>query len=306
MEKQKQEEKIEDLGLGVKIIRPRRFINKDGEFNVVKVGQKEASAYQALVEEKWSRLLIIFIASYIAINLVFALLFMTIGVEYISIEPKSFIENLAGAFYFSVQTFTTVGYGRLVPIGVAANILASLVAFIGLLSFALATSLLFARFAKPVPNILFSKHAVICNYKGGKGFMFRIVNKRSHKIIDVKAGVMAIWLEDVRGVPKRRFANLELELDHIFLFPMNWTVVHPIDKNSLFYHKSKTELENMNLEVIVQIDGYDESFNQRVHANSSYLPEEIVWGKRFAPMVTADKMGMVVHIDKIDDLEMDN
>jgi inward rectifier potassium channel len=179
--------------------------------------------------------------------------------------------------------------------------LSALIAFVGLLSFALATSLIYARFSKPKAQIIFSQKAVVCKYRGITALMFRIVNKRNHKIIDLETEVFATWIEYNNSTPNRKFAKLELERKQIFLFPMNWTIVHPINEESPLCDKTKEELSQINLEIIVQLKGYDESYNQTVHANTSYITKEMVWGERFEPMVTSDEDGTVVWIDRIDD-----
>ncbi|MFK7809117.1 MAG: ion channel [Saprospiraceae bacterium] len=295
-----------DLGLGTKVVSLQRFIRKDGSFNVTRVGVKTWAPYQSLVESSWKQLIVTVVIYYIFINLFFALCFVGIGVESISgIEPKGFGDNLASAFYFSVQTFTTVGYGSLNPITMASNLLAGFIAFIGLLSFAIATSLIYARFSKPKAQIIFSEKAVICNYRKGKALMFRIVNRRNHKIIDLKTAVFASWIDRKKGTPRRNFRNLGLERTQIFLFPSNWTIVHPITEESLLFGKTKEELRRINLEIIVQVKGYDESYNQTIHSNSSYIAEEMIWGERFKSMVTADEEGTVVHVDQIDWTEED-
>jgi inward rectifier potassium channel len=187
------------------------------------------------------------------------------------------------------------------PLSWSAHILSAIIAFVGLLAFALATGIVYGRFSKPKAQILFSQKAVVCKYRDTTALMFRIVNKRNHKIIDVECGLFCTWVENNNGLPKRNFKKLELERQIIFLFPMNWTIVHPIREDSPFYGQSQVSLMAINLELIVQIKGYDESYNQTIHANSSYLAEEIVWGEKFSPMVTSDETGTVVHLDKIDE-----
>ncbi len=298
----KKEQPSNDLGLGTKIVSLQRFIRKDGSFNVTRRGVKGQSYYQNLVEESWRRLLFEIVFYYLVINLFFAIILVGIGVDSISgLSSQSFGHDLMHAFFFSVQTFTTVGYGAMSPVTIGAHFLSALIAFVGLLSFALATSLIYSRFSKPKAQIIFSQKAVVCKYKDTTALMFRIVNKRNHKINDLEAEVFATWIEYNNNTPKRIFAKLELERRQIFLFPMNWTIVHPLAETSPLFNKTKEQLSQVNLEIIVQLKGYDESYNQTVHANASYITKEIIWGERFAPMVTSDEDGTVVWVDRIDD-----
>ena len=121
----------------------------------------------------------------------------------------------------------------------------------------------------------------------------------------MEAQVSATWIEDNNGTPKRQFRKLNLERNTVFLFPTNWTIVHPISQKSPFQGKSKEELRKRQLEVIILIKGFDESYNQVIHANSSYVCEEMTWGQRFAPMVSSDDLGTIVHLDKIDETIFD-
>ncbi|MEO1627634.1 MAG: ion channel, partial [Bacteroidota bacterium] len=226
------------------------------------------------------------------------------------------VENLRGvemdgplpafweAFFFSIQSFTTVGYGAISPTGLWTNVIAALDALTGLLAFAIATGLIFARFSKPRARILFSQHALIAPYHGMESFQFRIVNMRSNKIIDLSARVTMTWLErQPDGRKRRQFAALPLERDQVFLFPLNWTIVHPIDEKSPLWGKTAQDLERMGVEFLILLKGHDETYNQIVHSSSSYISEEIVWNARFQPMYYQHENGTTLEIDKIDDIK---
>jgi inward rectifier potassium channel len=227
-----------DLGFGSGITSGEdRLINRGGFYNILRRGGKAWRPYQALLEMSWLRFFALITAIYIVVNSVFALIYLTIGLEYLSgAEPaNSPVGDFFVAFFFSVQTFTTVGYGAISPTGIAANIIASIDALVGLMGFALATGLFFARFAQPQSSILFSKKAVIRPYKDTpyESFQFQIVNQRNNKLINLSAKVSMSWVsEDEKGRKARRFTLLELERDKVFLFPLNWVLVHIIDKDS--------------------------------------------------------------------------
>lgn len=293
-----------DLGFGTKIQNAKsRFINKDGSLNVHRVGISEWTPYQSLVEMSWTSFFSLSILSYVLINVFFALIFMTLGVEeeLTGIIKKDFFSKFAHAFFFSVQTFTTVGYGTISPNGFLANMVASVDALFGLLSLALITGIFFARFSKPKAQILFSEKAVICDFKDGlKGFMFRIANKRNNKIIDLEVFVTMTWIE---GSAERKFRQLKLERNKLLLFPLNWTIVHPIEDKSPLYEKTKEEILTMKPEFIIQLKGYDDSFSSQIHMNSSYIAEEILWDKKFDTMYQEINGRTVLELDKINNVK---
>ncbi len=295
-----------DLGFGAKITEAgERLINKDGSFNIIRKGKKTWTPYQLLLGMSSTRFTLFSLTFFILINALFAGLFILIGVEQLNGVPKgNFINDFLYAFFFSVQTFTTVGYGGINPVGISANFVASLCASVGLVAFALITGLFFARFSKPRSHIAFSKKALLTTYKEGLHcFQFRIVNTRSHKIIDLEATVIFTWLEAVGEDMKRHYANLKLERRKVFLFPLNWTIVHPIIKGSPLFGKTLTEIAEMHGEFMVMLKGFDESYNQLIHTNTSYIGKDMATDVKFHPMYTASADSpTVLHLDCIDKL----
>lgn len=292
-----------DLGLGDKIMtQGGRLINKDGSFNIIREGQSVWTIYQDLVELPWSRFLGLLTLIYGMVNAGFAFLFWLLGPESLSgMMEKSSLEQFTHAFFFSIQTFTTVGYGSIIPQTLSADLLASFDAFIGLLAFALATGLLFARFAKPKAQIKFSKNAIIAPFGEGKSLQFRIVNLRSNKIINLEAQVTMTWLEEKGTERKRRFQQLPLERSRVNLFPLNWTLVHPIDEKSPLFNKNAKDIKQIETEILVLIQGFDETFSQNVHANSSYTCAEIISEVKFQQMYYEKEGKTILELDKLDD-----
>ena len=304
--KANEKEAMEDLGFGSRIQTKKRFINKDGSLNVIRTGISRWTLYHHLTEINWKGFFAHVLIFYLLVNSLFAITYMMIGVDSLSgIVKGTAWENFSHAFFFSVQTFTTVGYGAVSPEGMAANWVASLEALIGLLSAALATGLMFSRFTKPTAQILYSSHAVIAPYQGGKGFMFRIANLKDNKIMDLEAKVSATWHEEENGQMVRKYAALKLERDKIFLFPLSWTIVHPLDENSPFHSNNEEKLREMDVEFLVMLEGYDESYNQMIYSNTSYTCDEILWDAKFKMMFYSDnEKGTVLELDKIDDVEL--
>lgn len=281
-------DKESDLGFGRKVT-AKRLINADGSFNIERIGHWSFTPYQDLVETSWGFFLLFIAGSFVAINAFFAIIFVFQGVEQISgTQHESWMHDFAHAFFFSVQTFTTVGYGALNPEGITANILSSLCALSGLIALSLATGLFFARFSKPKAQILFSDKAIIAPYGDGKSFQFRIANIRNNKLINLQATVSASWIEQENGQLRRRYAPLVLERRKVVMLPLNWTIVHPIDRRSPLAEMTEERFKIKAIEFIVQIEGYDETYAQTIYANKSYLSSEVEWDVRFLPMYATD------------------
>ncbi len=284
----------DDLGFGTRIVGDQdRLIDKDGNFNVERAGLKTWSAYQDLVEMTWGRFFKLVMAFFIGVNALFALLLTMIGVDCLTgLKSGSWLEDFGQAWFFSVQTFTTVGYGSISPACVSTNFMAALIALVGLMSAALATGLLFARFAKPTSQLVFSKNAIITPYRDGLSFQFRIANGRSSRLINLDAKLTMSWVDmNPDGSRQRRFARLKLERDKVVMLPLNWNIVHPIDEESPLFERTAEDLKEMNVEVIVLIEAFDETFSQTIFANGSYCDEEFLWGVKWKPMYRPDPAG---------------
>ena len=281
-----------DLGFGNKLNNSgQRLINKDGSFNVVRRGRAAWTPYQDLVEMNWTKFILIILLCYLFVNAIFALGFVILGVEGLSgIDAKGFLHDFSYAFFFSVQTFTTVGYGSISPVNVGSNLLASVDALVGLMALALATGLFFARFAKPKAMIAFSKFAILSPYGDLSSLQFRIANRRDNKIINLQVHFTMSWMEKTPdGKSTRRFTNLPLERGKVILFPLNWTIVHPITKESPLFQKTLDEIIAMEAEFLILLEGYDETYAQVVHSSGSYTCMEIRPGLKFLPMYYYDK-----------------
>ena len=302
-----QDDNSNDLGFGTSIgTEGERLINRDGSYNIVRKGGVGWRPYELLVEMPWINFLGLIALFYFIINAFFALVFWGIGIDKLSgVNPgDGFFEHFVTAFFFSIQTFTTVGYGAVSPLGIWANLIASIDALVGLMSFALATGILFARFAKPKANILFSTNALIRPYRDTpyNSLQFQIVNQRNNKIINLEARVALTWAEKANGDLTRRFAIMELEREKVALFPLNWVVVHVIDKDSPMWGWDKADFEQKQVEIIILMRGYDETFAQDVHANSSYTYDEIKWNMRFQRIYHSSGGRTIIELDKVNDM----
>jgi inward rectifier potassium channel len=281
-------EEARDLGFGTVVATEsrRRLLNKDGSFNVVRRGlplRATLSPYSALLTMSWPRFLALVGAFYLVANALFAFGYLALGRDAL-IGP----EHLAAhglfwrAFFFSVESLATVGYGHIVPASFGAHALMTLESLAGLLMLALATGMAFARFSRPVARIAFSDRAVVAPYRGGTAFEFRIANQRKSQLIEVEAQVTFSRLEVHEGRRLRRFYSLPLERQRVMFFPLAWTVVHPIDEASPLRGLTREDLLASDAEFLVLLTAIDDAFAQTVHARSSYAAEEVVWSARFA------------------------
>ena len=297
-----------DLGFGAVVAREsrRRLLNRDGSFNVVREGLSplgSLSLYHALLTTSWPRFLLLIVAFYLASNGLFALFFLACGPEALAgLQATTAGGRFVEAFFFSVQTFATIGYGVISPRSLAANLLVTIESLFGLLGFALATGILFARFARPTAKILFSRNALIAPYRGITAFEFRITNARSNQLIDVAARVM---LGRLGPDGRREFLPLPLERDQVVFFPLSWTIVHPIDEASPLWGVTDKELLAQDAEFLILLTGTDETFAQVVHTRSSYKANEVLWGTRFASLFNPPREDGLVSIDigKLDEVE---
>jgi inward rectifier potassium channel len=157
---------------------------------------------------------------------------------------------------------------------------------VGFMSFSIATGLLYGRFSKPSAKIKYSKNILLAPYQDGYALMFRIVNMRQNVLMDMEAKVLLSTTRVRNGMFMNAYDRLNLDIDKIDFFPLNWTIVHPIDKDSPLYGKSMSEVIKLNPQVVVLIKGFDDSFSQVVHSRYSYTLREIVFNAKFKPAYT--------------------
>lgn len=262
------------------------------------------SWYHTLLGMKTGKFLLLIFLGYVIINMFFAGIYYIIGIEHLAgVNKGSPWKNFSEVFFFSAQTFTTVGYGRISPVGFSASAVATFEAFIGLLSFALATGLFYGRFSRPRAFIRFSDNALIAPYRDGTALMFRMAPYKNNNLSDLKAEVMlAVQIEE-NGNMRNKFYDLTLEYDTLNSLALSWTVVHPITESSPLFSFAEADLKNTKLEVLVFIKAFDEVFSNTVMSRSSYITQEIVWGAKFNMMFhpNADKSKTVLNLSKLND-----
>lgn len=290
-----EQERDRDLGFGSVVSRQARdrLITRDGQLNVVRNGLgvlESVVPYHHLLTATWPAFLGLIVAVYFALNLLFAGLFVACGPGALAGPgPEVFGGRFSQAFFFSVQTFATIGYGQITPNGFLPNALVTIEALVGLMYQALATGLLFARFSRPAVAITFSDSAVVAPYNAGRALQFRVANRKRTQVINLEAQVIFSCMHnDERGGRVRRYQPLALERNRVTFFPLAWTVVHPIDDASPLATATADSLRATSAEVLILLSGIDETSGQAVHARSSYVAEEIRWNARFRSIYTGD------------------
>lgn len=281
------------------------MINKDGSFNVKRVGHRMFlyNAYQNLINLTWWKFNLLVITAYVTVNSLFALVYALLGADHFTgMETQALGNTFLEAFYFSTHTFTSVGYGNVSPDSHIANMIASFEALVGLMSFALATGLIYGRFSRPIARLLFSDNAIIRNDADMKSFQFRIANARKNTLVEMDAKVIYVTIDPV--TMNRKYHRLNLEISHIYFMPMNWTIVHKIDEESPLYGKTAKDVAAEQGEFLISITGFDDSFSQSVHTRYSYQFDELLWNKKFArPYETDDEGEIILHLNEINKLE---
>jgi inward rectifier potassium channel len=302
-------EKGSDTGLFTEVShRTKRNINPDGSFNIVRKGEifSEDGIFHQLVNMPIFSFLSLIFGFYFGINLLFSFGYYLLG-------PSAFqgVGNHQGwdffwdVYFFGLQTITTVGYGSVAPTDHWASALAGIEALSGILTFALATGLLYGRFSKPRAKILFSEKAIIGKYQQNDAFMVKIANGRKNVLTDLEASVIIKFSTKEKKYYRQQFHVLKLELQKINFMPLNWTLVHVITEQSPLYQKTKEDLAQMDAEIMVYVKGFDDSYHQMIQAKTSYVCGEIVHHASFVPSYRTDEDGNVIfYPDRISEIEI--
>jgi inward rectifier potassium channel len=303
-DRQQQDRLRQDLGLGGRLSERTtvRLLNHDGSFNVRRNTLSPLhpyNAYDTLLSLTIPRLVALLCGGYFVTNAFFATLYWLCGPGALAGASEQPLHRFQDCLFFSVQTLATIGYGRIVPVTDAANVLVAFEALVGLLGFAIVSGLLFARFTRPTAKISFSDNAILAPYEDGWALMFRLVNLRSHDLTDVRAVVsFARWVE-ADGRRTREFDELALERASIIFMPLHWVLVHPITDGSPLKGFTRETFVASDPEIFCLITADDETFAQTVHARTSYDESEIVWGARFADMYVADAGRVAIDVGRL-------
>ena len=268
-----------------------RLVQRDRSDRVVAIGLRDywvGDLYHHLVTLRWSVFLLGLAAVYLSLNVIFAALYLVGDGAIANARPGVF----ADAFFFSVETLSTIGYGQLSPATLYGHIVMTSEALVGLMLIAVAAGLMFARFSRPIARVMFSKVAVVAPYNAVPTLTLRLANERRNEILEAQVSVTLVRDErTVEGEWMRRFYDLQLARQRSPIFAMTFTVMHPIDCASPLSGATPASLAAEGAEIVVTVAGIDANTSQAVHARSSYLAHEILWGKRFADVFTQTEDG---------------
>lgn len=262
-----------------------RFIKRQGRSYSICLGTHPSwgNLYHFLLTISWWRFLALISGIYIAINAFFALLYLAGGNGIENARPGDF----GDAFFFSVQSMASIGYGAMYPKTQYANTLVVIEALVGFFFMAVATGLVFARFSLPTAKVMFSNVAVITPYDGIPTLMFRAANQRGNFILEAQIKVSLVRNEITQeGNFMRRFYDLELVRRESPAFSLSWTIMHQINESSPLYNETAESLQGKIAELIVTLTGLDETISQTVHSRYSYISEEILWNMRFVDILS--------------------
>lgn len=284
-----------------------RILNKNGKANVQKTGIpffKKYSTFHVMLDMSWTKFLLLVSLFFFVVNLIFAIIYFLLGVGNIGVEKN--LDNLHQffeSFFFSAQTITSVGYGRLNPLGVNVGIVSSFEAFVGLLMFAVLTGLVYGKFSKPRAFLIFSKNALIAPFKDGKAFMYRLASYKNNSLTELESEAVASFQIEKNGIFSTQYFPLKLTFSKVTTLALNWTIVHMIDEESPLWGFEEKDYKKNKIEVIVFLKAFDEHFCNIVKEKNSYTFDEIIHDAKFNPMyhLSDDGTKTILQLDKIDD-----
>ncbi len=272
-------------------VKPARYINLKGSSNITQIGNPKArwsDLYHLLLTLSWPRLIALLGLTYLALNAFFALAFLIGGDGITNAQPGSF----GDAFFFSVQTMASIGYGAMYPKSLYANLIVTIESMLGLFWLTMATGLMFARFSRPTARVIFSKSAVVSLRDGVPTLMFRAANQRSNQILEAQMQLSVVKnVVTQEGEFMRRFFDMKLERSRTSIFALTWTAMHSIDAESPIYGMTPETLAEVEAELIVTLTGTDATFSQTIHARHSYIPAELFWNMRLSDILTRAEDG---------------
>ena len=287
-----------------------RFLNKNGVANIRKTGisfLEKYSWFHSMLAMSRTRFFLTILVFYILVNVGFTVLYYMVGVEHLSGlgENHSATGKFIETFFFSSQTFTTVGYGRISPVGFTTSAIAAFQALIGLLSFAVATGLMYGRFSRPTAYLKFSHNALIAPYKNITALMFRVAPFKNTTLTEAEARLTLGMTVEENGKNVNRFFPLELEFEKVNTLTLSWTVVHPVTESSPLYNFTEADFKNTRGEFIVFMKAFDDMFSNTVVTRTSYTFSEVIYGAKFLPMYQRDEANSItiLSLEKLNEFQ---
>ncbi len=284
----------------------RRMRRSVGSFGagreIVSIGLESGlyhDAYHVLLTMAWWRFLGAVFLGYLAVNSLFAWGYWSLGDAIENATPGSFSD----CFFFSVQTLATIGYGKMAPRTLGANLLVTCEALLGMMGLALTTGLVFARFSRPTARVLFSRVAIVAPYEGVPSLMFRMANARGNRIVEARLRLSLVREElTVEGAEVRRVHDLKLQRSEHAAFALSWTAIHPIDEKSPLHGIDEAGLKSSMADFVASLTGIDEGLAQTVHARYGYRADDIRWNARFVDILQTGPDRSVIDYTRFHDV----
>jgi inward rectifier potassium channel len=284
--------------------RPHHIRIRSGQFELVKLNAKKfdlRDTYHLILNLNWPGFAILVFGLYLLVNFVFAALYMLNPHAVAEMAPGSFFD----AFFFSVETLATVGYGHMYPETFYGHLIAMLEIMVGMFGLAVITGLIFVRFSRPTARIHFSKVAVIAPFDGVPNLMIRLANLRHQAMVEPEFRmIMARNTLSAEGDEVRRFRSLKLEFDHLISFPAVLTVRHQIDETSPLFGMTPEDFRRQDIRVVASIVGVDSVIVAPVQSLWDYNYDQIEWNRRFVEIYDQNEEGQwTVDYGRIDETE---
>ena len=305
----KKENKAKEAGFGFgskNFNQHTRFLNKDGTVNIRRLDGDflgRIDVYHSLITMSWKKFILMVLLGYMIANLIFASLYYWAGPHnFGNLTHKDSLHEFLELFFFSAQTLTTVGYGYIYPKGTLVSTIAAIESMTGLLTFALATGILYGRFSRPQAHIRYSEHCVIAPYDDITGFMFRMANTTQNELIETE--VKLILVKNNLETNQREFLPLSLEVEKISFMALSWTIVHPIDDKSPMYKMTKADLEKSDAEFMILFKAINDTYSDTVYSRTSYKGHELIENAKFKPLQRTQRGNKVtVDLRKLNEIE---
>jgi inward rectifier potassium channel len=271
--------------------RPIRIARKDGKLNVDTGSlfkQYWRDPYHLMLSVSWKMFFFSIGLGYLCLNAIFALLYILGGDSLIGARPGNFED----AFFFSVQTFASIGYGVMSPKTSYAHGIVTLEAIMSLLTVAIVTGLTFSRFSRPTARVLFSNNVLITSYNEIPTLILRTANARHNRIVEAQAQLYFTRDEEtIEGTQIRRFYALPLSRSHTPSFTLSWHIMHTIDENSPLYNITPEGFQECGGQLLISIAGVDETVNYNIHVRRTYDVNEVLWDHHFIDIIYTDEVG---------------
>lgn len=283
-----------------------RIMQKDGSFRIEHRNREKhlGMIYSYLINVNWLWFFVWISVGYFLFNVLFAAGYFLFGAQELGIKSEDWWMDYVHCFFFSTQTFTTIGYGFLAPKSSGVATLAAFEGFVGLLYFASASGLFYGRISRPRPQLRFSSVAIVKDFNDSRALMFRLMNKDKNVLMNLKITANVAFKNDTNGKTYYTYSQVPFQLNHINMMPYTWTIVHVLDDASPFQQFTKEQLIELDAELLIMVSYFDDTFSQEIYQRHSYLFSEVLLNHTFIPAFQFDENGVgVLDHSKLDATE---